>query len=73
MLLLTGSIYVMGFLILGYSIYKSDSFPKWAIFFLVIGVVMFIPGFFPYLIRTLGIIVYALGLIWVGFVLIKQE
>lgn len=73
MLLLAGSIYVIGFLIFGYSTYKTDFFPKWAIFLLVIGVVMFIPGFFPYLIRTLGIIVYSLGLIWVGFVLIKQE
>lgn len=73
MLLLAGSIYVVGFLIFGYSTYKTDSFPKWAIFLLVIGVVMFIPGFFPYRVRTLGIIVYALGLIWVGYLLIKQE
>ncbi|UCG03865.1 MAG: hypothetical protein JSW11_07740 [Candidatus Heimdallarchaeota archaeon] len=73
MLLLAGSIYVIGFLIFGYSTYKTDSFPKWAILLLVIGVVMFIPGFFPYIVRTLGIIVYALGLIWVGYKLIKQE
>jgi len=73
MLLLAGSIYVVGFLIFGYSTYKTDSFPKWAIFLLVIGVVMFIPSFFPYIVRTLGIIVYALGLIWVGFVLLKQK
>ncbi len=73
MLMLAGSIYVIGFLIFGYSTYKTDSFNKWAILLLVIGVVMFIPGFFPYIVRTLGIIVYAGGLIWVGYMLIKQE
>jgi hypothetical protein len=72
MLLLAGSIYVVGFLIFGYSTYKTDSFPKWAILLLVIGVVMFIPGFFPYLVRSLGIIVYAIGLIWVGYMLIVE-
>ncbi|MHA2174449.1 MAG: hypothetical protein ACXABI_06440 [Candidatus Hodarchaeales archaeon] len=73
MLLLAGSMYVLGFLIFGYSTYKTNSFPKWAILLLVIGVVMFIPGFFPYLIRTLGIIVYAIGLIWVGYTLIVDN
>ncbi|MHA2197914.1 MAG: hypothetical protein ACXABO_20210 [Promethearchaeota archaeon] len=73
MLMLAGSIYVIGFLIFGYSTYKTDSFPKWAILILVIGVVLFIPGFFPYIIRTVGIIVYAVGLIWMGYMLIKQE
>ncbi|MHA2009934.1 MAG: hypothetical protein ACW99E_21920 [Promethearchaeota archaeon] len=72
-LMLAGSIYVIGFLIFGYSTYKTDSFPKWAILILVIGVVLFIPGFFPYIIRTVGIIVYAVGLIWMGYMLIKQE
>ncbi|MHA2247811.1 MAG: hypothetical protein ACXADY_22885 [Candidatus Hodarchaeales archaeon] len=73
MLLLAGSVYVLGFLIFGYSTYKTDSFPKWAILLLAIGIVLFIPGFFPYLIRSVGIIGYAIGLIWVGYVLIKQE
>jgi hypothetical protein len=70
MLLLAGILYVVGFLIFGYSMYKNQSFPKWAILLLLLGVVMFIPGFFPYLIRTLGIIAYAIGLIWVGYTLI---
>ena len=73
MLMLAGSIYVIGWLIFGYSTYKTDSFNKWAILLLVLGVVMFIPGFFPYAVRTIGIIVYAGGLIWVGYLLIKQE
>jgi hypothetical protein len=73
MLILTGSIYAIGFLIFGYSTYKTGSFSKWAILLLVIGVVLFIPGFFPYAVRTIGIIVYAGGLIWVGYKLIKQE
>ena len=73
MLMLAGSIYVIGWLIFGYSTYKTDSFNKWAILLLVLGVVMFIPGFFPYIVRTIGIIVYAGGLIWVGYLLIKQE
>ena len=73
MQILAGSIYAIGFLIFGISTYKTNTFSKWAILLLVIGVVLFIPGFFPYLVRTLGIIVYALGLIWVGYVLIKQE
>ncbi|MHA1992383.1 MAG: hypothetical protein ACW98A_15540 [Candidatus Hodarchaeales archaeon] len=73
MLILAGSIYAIGFLIFGYSTYKADSFNKWAILLLVIGVVLFIPGFFPYAVRTVGIIAYAGGLIWVGYMLIKQE
>ncbi|KKN44895.1 hypothetical protein LCGC14_0688450 [marine sediment metagenome] len=73
MLILAGSIYAIGFLIFGYSTYKAKSFPKWAILLLVIGVVSFIPGFFPYAVRTVGIIAYAGGLIWVGYVLFKQE
>ncbi|MHA2034908.1 MAG: hypothetical protein ACW98X_00655 [Promethearchaeota archaeon] len=73
MQMLVGSIYVIGFLIFGYSTYKTDSFPKWAILILVIGVVFFIPGFFPYIVRTIGIIVYTGGLIWVGYTLFKQE
>ncbi|MHA1985416.1 MAG: hypothetical protein ACW98D_02145 [Promethearchaeota archaeon] len=73
MLMLAGSIYVIGFLIFGYSTYKTKSFNKWAILLLVLGVVMFIPGFFPYIVRTLGIIVYSGGLIWVGYMLFKQE
>lgn len=73
MQILSGSIFSIGFLIFGYSTYKTNTFSKWAILLLVIGVVLFIPGFFPYLVRTLGIIVYAIGLIWVGFMLIKQE
>jgi len=73
MLILAGSMYAIGFLIFGYSTYKTKSFPKWAIPILVVGVVLFTPGFFPYIVRTVGIIVYAGGLIWVGFMLIKQE
>ena len=73
MLILAGSIYAIGFLIFGYSTYKTKSFPKWAVLLLVIGVVLFIPGFFPYAVRTVGIIAYAGGLIWVGYMLIKQE
>jgi hypothetical protein len=73
MLMLTGSIYVIGFLIFGYSTYKTDSFNKWAILLLVIGVVLFIPGFFPYAVRTVGIIVYAGGLIWVGYMLFTEK
>jgi hypothetical protein len=72
MLLLAGSLYAFGFLIFGYSTYKTETFPKWAILLLVIGVALFIPGFSPYLIRTLGVIVYAAGLIWVGYMLFKQ-
>jgi hypothetical protein len=72
MLLLAGSLYAFGFLIFGYATYKTESFPKWAILLLVIGVALFIPGFSPYIIRTLGVIVYAAGLIWVGYVLTKQ-
>ncbi len=73
MLILAGSIYAIGFLIFGYSTYKTDTFSKWAILLLVIGVVLFIPGFFPYAVRTVGIIAYAGGLIWVGYMLIKQK
>jgi hypothetical protein len=73
MLMLAGSIYVIGFLIFGYSTYKTNSFSKWAILILVIGVVLFIPGFFPYIIRTVGIIVYAIGLILIGYRLFKQD
>jgi hypothetical protein len=72
MLILAGSLYAFGFLIFGYSTYKTESFPKWAVLLLVIGVVLFIPGFSPYIIRTLGVIVYAIGLVWVGYVLFKQ-
>jgi hypothetical protein len=72
MLILAGSLYAFGFLIFGYSTYKTETFPKWAILLLVIGVALFIPGFSPYIIRTLGAIVYAIGLIWVGYMLIKQ-
>ncbi|MHA2173018.1 MAG: hypothetical protein ACXAB7_24450 [Candidatus Kariarchaeaceae archaeon] len=72
MLLLAGSLYAFGFLIFGYSTYKTETFPKWAILLLVIGVALFIPGFSPYIIRTLGVIVYAAGLIWVGYMLFKQ-
>lgn len=73
MQILSGSIYAIGFLIFGISTYKTKSFSKWAILLLVIGVVLFIPGFFPYEVRTVGIIAYAIGLIWVGYTLIKQE
>jgi len=73
MQILSGSIYAIGFLIFGISTYKTKSFSKWAILLLVIGVVLFIPGFFPYAVRTVGIIAYAIGLIWVGYMLIKQE
>jgi len=73
MQILAGSIYAIGFLIFGISTYKTNTFSKWAILLLVIGVVLFITGFFPYLVRTLGIIVYAIGLVWVGYTLIKQE
>ncbi|GAJ05337.1 unnamed protein product, partial [marine sediment metagenome] len=65
MQILAGSIFAIGFLIFGISTYKTKSFSKWAILLLVIGVVLFIPGFFPYLVRTVGIIAYAIGLIWV--------
>jgi len=68
MQILSGSIFSIGFLIFGISTYS-----KWAILLLVIGVVLFIPGFFPYAVRTVGIIAYAIGLIWVGYMLIKQE
>jgi len=72
MLILAGSLYAFGFLIFGYSTYKTETFPKWAILLLVIGVALFIPGFSPYIIRTLGVIVYAVGLVWVGYMLTKQ-
>jgi len=73
MQILSGSIFSIGFIIFGYSTYKTKSFSKWAILLLVIGVFLFIPGFFPYIVRTVGIVVYAVGLIWVGYILIKQE
>ncbi len=73
MQMLAGSIYAIGFLIFVISTYKTKSFSKWTILLLVIGVVLFIPGFFPYLVRTVGIVAYAIGLIWVGYTLIKQE
>ena len=73
MQILSGSIFSIGFIIFGYSTYKTNTFSKWAILLLVIGVFLFIPGFFPYIVRTLGIVVYAGGLIWVGYMLIKQE
>jgi hypothetical protein len=73
MQILSGSIFSIGFLIFGYSTYKTNTFSKWAILLLVIGVFLFIPGFFPYIVRTVGIVVYAVGLIWVGYILIKQE
>ncbi len=73
MQILSGSIFSIGFIIFGYSTYKTNTFSKWAILLLVIGVFLFIPGFFPYLVRTVGIVVYAIGLIWVGYTLIKQE
>jgi len=73
MQILAGSIFAIGFLIFGISTYKTKSFSKWAILLLIIGVIMFIPGFFPYIVRTIGIIAYAIGLIWVGYTLIKQE
>ena len=73
MQILSGSIFSIGFIIFGYSTYKTNTFSKWAILLLVIGVFLFIPGFFPYIVRTLGIVVYAVGLIWVGYILIKQE
>ncbi len=73
MQILSGSIFSIGFIIFGYSTYKTNTFSKWAILLLVIGVFLFIPGFFPYIVRTVGIVVYAVGLIWVGYILIKQE
>ncbi len=73
MQILSGSIFSIGFLIFGYSTYKTNTFSKWAILLLVIGVFLFIPGFFPYIVRTVGIVVYAVGLIWVGYMLFKQE
>ena len=73
MQILSGSIFSIGFIIFGYSTYKTNTFSKWAILLLVVGVFLFIPGFFPYIVRTLGIVVYAVGLIWVGYILIKQE
>ena len=73
MQILSGSIFSIGFIIFGYSTYKTNTFSKWAILLLVIGVFLFIPGFFPYIVRTLGIVVYAVGLIWVGYILFKQE
>ena len=73
MQILAGSIYAIGFLIFGISTYKTKSFSKWAILLLALGVVMFIPGFFPYVVRTIGIVVYAIGLIWVGYTLIAQK
>jgi hypothetical protein len=73
MLIIAGSMYGFGFLIFGYSTYKTDSFPKGAILILVIGVGIFTPGFFPYIVRTVGIIAYAIGLIWAGYVLMKQN
>jgi predicted membrane protein len=73
MLMISGSMFVVGFLIFAFSTYKTKSFSKWAILFLALGVVMFIPGFFPYVVRTIGIVVYAIGLIWVGYSLIAQK
>jgi len=73
MLMIAGSMYVVGFLIFAFSTYKTKSFSKWAILLLALGVVMFIPGFFPYVVRTIGIVVYAIGLIWVGYTLIAQK
>jgi len=73
MQILSGSIFSIGFIIFGYSTYKTNTFSKWAILLLVTGVFLFIPGFFPYIVRTVGIVVYTVGLIWVGYMLIKQE
>lgn len=73
MLMIAGSMYAAGFLIFAFSNYKTKSFSKWAILFLALGVVMFIPGFFPYVVRTIGIVVYAIGLIWAGYMLIVQK
>ncbi|MCG3252893.1 MAG: hypothetical protein KAX09_03525 [Candidatus Heimdallarchaeota archaeon] len=76
--MVAGTMYAVGFLIFAISAFRSKGFStrptsKWAILPLVLGVIMFIPGFFPYVVRTIGIVVYAIGIVWVGVILIRKE
>jgi len=78
MQMVAGTMYAVGFLIFAISAFRSKAFStrptsKWAILPLVLGVIMFIPGFFPYVVRTIGIVVYAIGIVWVGVILIRKE
>jgi len=70
--MLSGVTWLIGFILLGIFTYRSNVIKKWAIFFYTIGAVLFGIGMaFP--IRTLGLILFCIGMIKYGIDLIKEN
>ena len=71
-LMLSGVPWLIGFILLGIISFRSNLFKKWIVLFYTIGAVLFGIGMaFP--IRTIGIILFCIGMVKIGIVLLKEN
>lgn len=66
---LTGLLFMVGFLLFGYQLYKSKTMPASASFTIMLGVVIFavgLSGFVPMLVVKVGAVIFGAGLALLG-------
>ncbi|MBN2413269.1 hypothetical protein JXQ31_16440 [candidate division KSB1 bacterium] len=70
--ILSGAVWVTGFILLGVLTFRSNYISKWAIFFYTIGAVLFGVGMaFP--VRTVGLFLFCIGMNKYGLTLLKDN
>lgn len=69
--LLSGVFWGLGYIVFGITTTRSGLFPKWASIVFAIGAVVFGLGMVP-VIRTLGILLFAIGMMRLGIVLSRE-
>ena len=71
-LLVSGVILGAGYILFGIDSLRTGSFPKVPVWFLIVGAPLFGNGIlFP--VRTMGLILFATGIIWMAIIIRKKE
>jgi len=71
-LLVSGAILGAGYILFGIATLRTGSFPKIPVWFLIVGAPLFGNGIlFP--VRTMGLILFAAGIIWMGIIIRRME
>jgi hypothetical protein len=71
--MLMGVLLALGFIILGISTMLSRVLPKWGALFMLIGGTAFSVAISIVIIRTIGIVLLTVGLVWLGYAIWRDS
>jgi len=71
--LIMGLLYIVGFILFGISTMRAGVLNRWAALLVIIGAPIFGAGLYlPVFVRTIGVVLYAVGFAWLGYILWKR-